>query len=79
MRNQVFASLLFVSALVLAATPAAGQQIHYGPESPLGQGTARTYVLIGDDPCRSRNRAQRTALEGLPDLADVPPTRRRSS
>jgi hypothetical protein len=71
--HRVLAPLPFVSALVLAAVPASGQDVRYGPESPLGQGTARTYVLVENgQPLEFGIVLSESALEGLPDLADVP-------
>jgi hypothetical protein len=65
--------LPIVIALLVAA-PAVGQEFQYGPESPLGQGTARTYVIVGDGrPLELGIALSESALEGLPDLADVPP------
>lgn len=64
----------FFLALLIAAVPTAGQELRYGPESPLGDGTARAYLILSDDghPLELGFALSESALEGLPDLADKP-------
>lgn len=68
-------SLCFALVFLLVAAPLAAQTLHYGPESPLGQGTARAYTIVDDQnrPVEIGIALSETALEGLPELADVPP------
>lgn len=72
MRPLVQTTLLL--ALLIAAVPAAGQELRYGPESPLGNGTARAYLILSDEghPLELGFALSESALEGLPDLADKP-------
>jgi len=71
MRSLIPVSL--VLALLLAPVLSAGQELRYGPESSLGQGTARTYLVLEDGrPLEFGIALSETALEGLPDLADKP-------
>lgn len=71
MRPLVPVSLVLV--LLLSAVPTAGQELRYGPESSLGEGTARTYLILEDGrPIELGFALSESALEGLPDLADKP-------
>lgn len=66
-------SLMLVSLVLALPAGARAQTIHYGPEAPLGNGTARAYVLLdGDRPLELGFALSESALEGLPDLADAP-------
>jgi hypothetical protein len=68
-----FRSLIPFTLVLTLAAGARGQTIHYGPESPLGNGTARSYILLdGDRPLELGFALSESALEGLPELADVP-------
>ncbi|MGH7565437.1 MAG: DUF5602 domain-containing protein [Gemmatimonadota bacterium] len=72
MKRHALVPLPIVLALLVAA-PAVGQELRYGPESPLGHGTARAYVIVGDgQPVEIGIALSESALEGLPDLADKP-------
>lgn len=67
--------LSLVTALtLLGAADLAAQQIRYGPESPLGEGTARTYLAVDPDgrPSELGFALSETAMATLPDLADKP-------
>ena len=63
-------------ALTLAIAPAAhAQEVRYGPETALGEGTIRTYLIVDDsgNPSELGVAISETAMATLPDLSDKPP------
>jgi hypothetical protein len=82
-RSQGRASALRLSLLVLLAAVPAGYALHasepgvelrYGPEMPVGQGTARTYVLVSGGVIDEVGVALSEAtLHGLPTLGEHHP------
>ena len=64
--------LSFPLVLTLAAA-ASGQEFRYGSPSPLGEGTARSYVVVENgQPLEFGIALSESALQGLPEMADVP-------
>jgi hypothetical protein len=74
-RTRTLASLAFAAGLLAAAAPARGQEIRYGPDSALGGGAVRSYLILNADqqPVELGVAIDESVLGGLPDLADAPP------
>ena len=66
------AAVVLATALV---SPALGQDVRYGPDTPIGDGVVRTYVILGEDgtPAELGVAISETAMATLPDLSDKPP------
>ncbi len=60
---------------LLTASSSLAQEVRYGPESAIGEGTVRTYVILDDggNPTELGVAISETAMATMPDLSDKPP------
>lgn len=64
-----------LTALTLPACASLAQEVRYGPESALGDGTIRTYLIVDEsgNPSELGVAISETAMATLPDLSDKLP------
>lgn len=73
-RTLSLVALVAIALLATLAPDPAAAQVVYGPSVALGEGTARTYLVVGDDgaPLELGVEIDEAAMSTLPENADVP-------
>src|SRR5687768_2140397 len=71
----LFRSCALVVLFAAAASNLVAQELRYGPEQALGEGTIRTYLIVDQEgrPAELGVAISEVAMATLPDLSDKPP------